>query len=149
MAGRSAKATILGDFPRIALGIAVMCLFVMAFNRFLWRPLYMLAAERIGDVDFVPRAAMLERACGVLEEMVGLLRKGMALETTKALNDKLQAIESEADRLILEMYRDTYTNETDPMRYLILKDLFEILEKAIDRCREAGVVAYEIVLKNS
>jgi len=26
---------------------------------------------------------------------------------------------------------------------------FEILEKAIDRCREAGVVAYEIVLKNS
>ncbi|CAA7623526.1 ABC transporter permease subunit [Magnetospirillum sp. SS-4] len=42
-----AKATIDGDFPRIALGIAVMCLFVMAFNRFLWRPLYMLAAERL------------------------------------------------------------------------------------------------------
>ena len=54
-----------------------------------------------------------------------------------------------ADRLILELYRDTYLNETDPMRYLILKDLYEILEKAIDRCREAGVVAYQIVLKNS
>ncbi|MDO8607938.1 MAG: ABC transporter permease subunit [Phaeospirillum sp.] len=42
-----AKGTINGDFPRIALGIAVMCLFVMAFNRFLWRPLYMLAADRL------------------------------------------------------------------------------------------------------
>ena len=92
---------------------------------------------------------MLERACAVLEEMVGLLRKGMALETTKALNDKMQAIEAEADRLILELYRDTYANETDPMRYLILKDLFEILEKAIDRCRDAGNVIYQIVLKNA
>ncbi|TAN64091.1 MAG: ABC transporter permease subunit, partial [Magnetospirillum sp.] len=42
-----AKATADGDFPRIALGIAVMCLFVMAFNRFLWRRLYMLAADRL------------------------------------------------------------------------------------------------------
>ena len=42
-----ARATADGDFPRIALGIAVMCIFVMAFNRFLWRRLYMLAAERL------------------------------------------------------------------------------------------------------
>lgn len=110
---------------------------------------YALASERVGDVDFIPRAAMLERACTVLEQMVGQLRKGMSLETTKMLNDRLQAIESEADRLILEMYRDTYTNETDPMRYLILKDLYEILEKAIDRCRDAGNVIYHIVLKNA
>ncbi|KFN49238.1 DUF47 domain-containing protein [Arenimonas composti] len=110
---------------------------------------YAFAHERVGDVDFVPRAAMLERACAVLEEMVGLLRKGMALETTKALNDKLQAIEAEADRLILELYREAYSAETDPMRYLILKDLFEILEKAIDRCRDAGNVIYQIVLKNA
>jgi len=42
-----ARATADGDFPRLALGIAVMCLFVMAFNRFLWRRLYMIAAERL------------------------------------------------------------------------------------------------------
>ena len=68
---------------------------------------------------------------------------------TKALNDKMQAIEAEADRQILELYRESYTRETDPMRYLILKDLFEILEKAIDRCRDAGNVVYQIVLKNA
>ncbi|HLS84471.1 MAG TPA: pit accessory protein [Arenimonas sp.] len=110
---------------------------------------YTLASERVGDVDFISRAAMLERACVVLEEMVALLRKGMDLDTTRRLNDKLQAIETEADRLILELYRDTYTQEEDPMRYLILKDLFEILEKAIDRCRDAGNVIYHVVLKNA
>ena len=108
---------------------------------------YTIAHDRMGDVDFASRAVMLEKACVVLEEMVGLLRKGM--DHAKLLNDKLQAIENEADRLILDMYRESYTRETDPMRYLILKDLFEILEKAIDRCRDAGNVIYQVVLKNS
>ncbi|MBV8775984.1 MAG: ABC transporter permease subunit [Alphaproteobacteria bacterium] len=36
-----------GDAPRIALGIGVLCLYVLAFNRLLWRRLYNLAAERL------------------------------------------------------------------------------------------------------
>ena len=110
---------------------------------------YTLAAARLGEVDFTSRAAMLERATEVIEEMVGLLRKGMNIDTSKALNDKMQSIEAEADRLILELYRDVYASEQDPMRYLILKDLFEMLEKAIDRCRDAGNVVHQVVLKNS
>lgn len=110
---------------------------------------YTLASQRLVDVDFIPRAKMLEQACEVLEDMVGQLRKGMNIEASKALNDKMQSIEAEADRLILELYRDSYLNETDPMRYLILKDLFELLEKAIDRCRDAGNVVHHIILKNS
>jgi hypothetical protein len=110
---------------------------------------YTLAAERLGNVDFTSRAVMLERACEVIEQMIGLLRKGMNIDTSKELNDKMQAIESEADRLILELYRESYGRETDPMRYLILKDLFELLEKAIDRCRDAGNVVHQVVLKNS
>lgn len=110
---------------------------------------YNVALSRIGDVDFTSRAAMLEQACEVLEKMVGLLRKGMDLDKIKKLNDQLQTIEAEADRQILELYRDAYANETDPIRYLVKMDLFEILEKAIDRCRDAGNVIYYIALKNS
>ena len=36
-----------GDFPRIALGICVLCLYVLLFNRLLWRRLYILAEERL------------------------------------------------------------------------------------------------------
>ncbi|NMM28447.1 MAG: ABC transporter permease subunit [Glaciimonas sp.] len=35
-----------GDFHRIALGIGVMCIFVMLLNRFFWRKLYSLAEDR-------------------------------------------------------------------------------------------------------
>ncbi len=42
-----AKATAAGDFPRVTLGIAVMSIFVIGFNRLLWRPLYAYADRRL------------------------------------------------------------------------------------------------------
>lgn len=42
-----AEMTAKGDFPRIALGITVLCLYVLLFNRLLWRRLYNLAEERL------------------------------------------------------------------------------------------------------
>ena len=42
-----ARTTASGDAPRIWLGIGVLCLYVLAFNRLLWRRLYDLAAERL------------------------------------------------------------------------------------------------------
>jgi len=35
-----------GDFPKIALGTVVMCVFVLFFNTLIWRPLYGLAEKR-------------------------------------------------------------------------------------------------------
>ena len=109
---------------------------------------YSLALQHLEHIDFAPRAAMLEEAAGVVVDMVRLLPK-MNLEQMKALSDKLRALENEADRLMLELYRDIYSGKLDPLQMFLLKEFFEILEKAIDRCREAGVVTYEIVLKNS
>jgi len=42
-----ADMTVKGDFPRIALGITVLSLYVVLFNRLLWRRLYHLAEERL------------------------------------------------------------------------------------------------------
>ena len=42
-----AEMTASGDFPRIALGIGVMCIFVMGFNHFVWRRLYIMAESRL------------------------------------------------------------------------------------------------------
>ncbi len=41
------QATTVGDFPRIALGIGVMCVFVMGMNHFVWRRLYRMAEDRM------------------------------------------------------------------------------------------------------
>jgi NitT/TauT family transport system permease protein len=42
-----ARATTAGDYPRVALGIAVMSLFVLSFNRLVWRPMYAFAERRL------------------------------------------------------------------------------------------------------
>jgi NitT/TauT family transport system permease protein len=42
-----ADATTRGDFPRVVLGVAVMSVFVVFFNRLLWRPLFDFASRRL------------------------------------------------------------------------------------------------------
>ena len=109
---------------------------------------YSLATKHLENIDFAPRAAMLEQAASVVVEMVHDL-KNMNIDRMTVLNDRLRSLENEADRLMLELYRDIYSGRLDNLQMFLLKEFFEILEKAIDRCREAGVVAYQIVLKNS
>ncbi|CAN7219584.1 MULTISPECIES: DUF47 family protein [unclassified Pseudoxanthomonas] len=109
---------------------------------------YSLAIQHLEGIDFAPRAAMLEQAAAVVVDMVHEIKK-MNIDRMTSLNEKLRAIENEADRLMLELYRDIYSGRLDHLQMFLLKEFFEILEKAIDRCREAGVVAYQIVLKNS
>lgn len=110
---------------------------------------YSLVASRVQDIDFASRAVLLKRATEALVEMVGELRNGLRIDRMKELQDRLQAIESEADRMLLEPYRTLYTAGGDPIRVMLAKDLFELMEKAIDRCRDVGNVIYSIVLKNS
>lgn len=38
--------SVAGNFPQIALGTAMMCIYVLLFNHVLWRPLYILAQKR-------------------------------------------------------------------------------------------------------
>lgn len=42
-----AEMTAIGDFPRIALGIGVMCVFVMGFNHFVWRRFYRMTENQL------------------------------------------------------------------------------------------------------
>jgi NitT/TauT family transport system permease protein len=42
-----ATATVAGDFPRVVLGIAIMCILVTLFNRLLWRRLYTFGERRL------------------------------------------------------------------------------------------------------
>jgi hypothetical protein len=50
---------------------------------------------------------------------------------------------------MVELLRDLYAGEKDAVSVIALKDLYDLLEKVIDRCRDAGNVIFHIVLKNS
>ena len=70
--------------------------------------------------------------------MVRESAQGMTKNRVKALNDKLQLLEGEADKTVLQMLGAIYNETKDPGRVAFLKDIFELLEKATDRCRDAG-----------
>jgi hypothetical protein len=71
------------------------------------------------------------------------------LEKIRELNDKLQYLEGEADQLMMDLLKDLYSGRYEPLRAMVIRDLYELMEKVIDRCRDAGNVVMHIVLKNS
>jgi len=108
-----------------------------------------IAPHHISGVDFSKQIGFLERATELVLELVRLLRGGMDLEKVKDLNDKLQFLEGEADKQMMVLYKDLFNGARDPIQVIALKDLYELLEKMIDRCRDVGNVIAHIALKNS
>ena len=109
----------------------------------------LIAPQFIRGIDFSTQISMLERATDLVLQMVKALRDGMDLEKVKDLNDKLQYLEGEADKHMMSLYKDLFSGKHEPLQVLAVKDLYELLEKVIDRCRDAGNVISHIVLKNS
>ena len=109
----------------------------------------LLAPQFVRGVDFSTQISLLERATILVLEMVRSLRGGMDLEKVKDLNDKLQYLEGEADKHMMTLYKDLFSGKHEPLQVVALKDLHELLEKVIDRCRDSGNVIAHIVLKNS
>jgi uncharacterized protein len=110
---------------------------------------FLICTPDLRKADFMAQAGMLEKATDTVLAMVKMLRKTPSLEQMKELNDRLQLVEGEADKLMLELLRDLFNGKYEPLQVIILKDLYELLEKVVDRCRDAGNVVSHIVLKNS
>lgn len=112
---------------------------------------FVISLHLVKDVDFSKHVALLDAATVEIVAMVKLLRDlgGGQLDRAKELNRRLQQIEGDADKLILDLLGDLYSGRHDATKVLALKDLYELLEKVIDRCRDTGNVVTHIVLKNS
>ncbi len=95
------------------------------------------------------QVSLLDQATNEVTGMVGGLRKKVSLEQTQDMQDRLQHIEGDGDRMLMDLLRQLYNQQVDPIEVIILKDLYEMLERAIDRCRDAGNVVFQMVLKYS
>lgn len=103
----------------------------------------------LSDESLHRQVDLLEQAAGVVAKMVKLLRSGASLDEVGDMNSRLQQLEGEADKLVTKMLRGLYQGEREAKEVIILKDVFELLERAIDRCRDAGNTVFQIVLKSS
>jgi uncharacterized protein Yka (UPF0111/DUF47 family) len=110
---------------------------------------YRISADKVKDVDFSKQVDLMEQAVHLVRQMVQTLRSGRNLGGIKALQNQLQKVESSADDLLLDMERRFYEPGFPALKAIILKDLFNLNEKVVDRCRDAGNVISHVVLKNS
>lgn len=110
---------------------------------------FMMAGKHLEGIDFSRQAQMMEQATDVVHNMVSQLHAMDDLGKIKELNDKLQYVEGEADKVMNELLRDLYSGEFDALRAMVLRDLYELIEKVVDRCRDVGNVVTHVVLKNS
>jgi uncharacterized protein Yka (UPF0111/DUF47 family) len=108
-----------------------------------------IAPDRVQGVDFSKHLKMMQEAADTVVAIVQELRKKLHLERVKDHSTKLQFIEGEADKLMLDMLRDLYSGRHECVSVIYLKDLYDLMEKVYDRCRDAGNVVSHIVLKYS
>jgi uncharacterized protein Yka (UPF0111/DUF47 family) len=109
----------------------------------------LLTPEYLQGVDFSKQANLLGEATATVIEMVKSLRQGVDLEEIRRLDDKIHYLEGEADKAVLESLHQLFTGRHDPITVIVRKDLFELLEKIVDRCRDVSNVISNIALKNS
>ena len=109
---------------------------------------YSLIAVRYPDLDCARQAELLEKSVTMVLGLVRALRAA-DFSKIKALQSELQSVEAEADNVLIEMLRGLYQPGVPTLKAVILKDLFDLIEKAIDRCRDAGNVVSHVLLKNS
>ena len=108
-----------------------------------------MAGHHLDGIDFSKQADMMTKATEAIHEMVKQLRDMDDMEKMKTFNDRLQLVEIEADKYMNELLRDLYGGKYDAIRAIVVRDIYELMEKIVDRCHDAGNVVMQIVLKNS
>jgi uncharacterized protein len=110
---------------------------------------FIVSAPMVKDADFSRHTRLLQIATRQVNEMVKQLRRKPSVEQIKEMNEVLQQIEGDADELILEILGKLYSGALEPTKVIALKDLYELIEKVVDRCRDAGNAVTHIVIKNA
>ena len=108
-----------------------------------------IAGKHLDGIDFTRQADMMTKATDAILGMIRQLRDMQDLEKLKTFNDRMQLVEVESDKYINELLRELYGGKYDAIRAIAVRDVYELMEKVVDRCHDTGNVVMHIVLKNS
>ena len=91
-------------------------------------------------------AELIEKLSVEIEICCGMLNNGKGLGPHL---QEIQRLENEADDVYFKAIGDLFHNDGDPIRVIKLKEVFEILEYATDRCESVGNIIESVILKHS
>lgn len=87
-------------------------------------------------------------AVKVLTEGVALIRNLSKGEEIRKIAKRTHEIESQCDAAYYRCLKIIYSEETNPIRIMQLKEILEDLEAAMDKCEDVANVLERIVLQN-
>lgn len=101
------------------------------------------------DDGYVQQLALIVQEASEMQDVVdALTRKG----ATKVIVDKvalMHDLEGKGDDLLGQLQASLFRSEADARELILRKDIYEMLEKVMDRYRDAAATALQIVLKHS
>jgi hypothetical protein len=101
------------------------------------------------DEGYNRQLALIVQEASEMQDVVeALTRKG----ATKVIVDKVAVmhdLESKGDDLLGQLQSTLFRSEVDARELILRKDIYEMLEKVMDRYRDAAATALQIVLKHS
>jgi predicted phosphate transport protein (TIGR00153 family) len=92
------------------------------------------------------QAAIVVLQC---EELVKALAKLKGFKDVAPHWIEIHRLENEGDRIARQAVADLFTNGTDPVEVIKWKDVYALLEDAIDSCEDAANVIERIVSKHA
>lgn len=99
--------------------------------------------------ELVAIAAQLVKPVEALKAALGLLGSMKQARRMLEICVEINRLEEEADALHRIAIVNLFDHERDPILLLKLKEIYEILEHATDRCEDVANVIEGIVIKNS
>lgn len=111
-----------------------------------------LSTHRISSVkgDFSRQIDVIVQEAEAMEEMVAaLIKPGYDDKRIFAKARQLQELENKGDAILSELLVELFQNNADARDLILRKDIYDMLEKVVDRYRDAAGVALQIVLKHS
>jgi predicted phosphate transport protein (TIGR00153 family) len=105
--------------------------------------LYRVNAVRNGTADL---AKVLLEACGEVTALVhSIENRDEALKHCIEIN----GFENESDRLCRTLIAQLFDEDTDPVQIIKWKEIFEVIETAVDKCEDVANVVEGVVLKSA
>lgn len=99
--------------------------------------------------DFARQIDLIVQEAAAMKDMVHALTGGgksaQILEKVAVLRD----LENKGDAVLSDLLKSLFGEARDPRDFILRKDIYDMLEKVIDRYRDAAGVALQIVLKHS
>lgn len=99
--------------------------------------------------DFARQVDLIVLEAAAMEEIVEALTKKGNEKAIIAKVDELHDLETRGDDVLGELLKKLFKETVDARDLILRKDIYDMLEKVLDRYRDASAVALQIVLKHS